>query len=184
MNGWCVHVLLVAGLPHSQIAGRLWLDGKTVRRFARATTSDEPINGAPTRRRGTSDRHAVYLTARWNAGVTSTRQLHQELCDGCPDLGSSPANGSLPSPTYSSIAAAAQRWKHGSSGPRHAPCLRYAATPPACVPAGTRSPPVSPTRGAPARPEGRGSCWIKMIKRQMFGRANPDLLRTCELADQ
>ncbi|OHV41479.1 hypothetical protein BBK14_32120 [Parafrankia soli] len=162
----------------------------------------------------------VYLTARWNAGVTSTRQLHQELrergvvvsertirrflihlragrsaaqlsvdptrrevtrsitrhpddvddddddddkirlkelCDRCPDLDSPPANGSLPSSTYSSTDAAAQRWRHGSSGPRHAPCLSYAATPPACAPTGTRSPPVSPTRGAPARLKGRST---------------------------
>lgn len=236
-----VHALLATGLPHAQIAERLRLDRKTVRRFARAATPDELINGVPTGRRSSLDRHASYLTARFHAGVTSTRQLHRELrdrgvvvsertvrrflihlrqsrattdaqrpadptrrevtrsitshpdnvndadktqltklCDRCPDLDT----------TRELVASFADVLVHRRGG---AALEAWAQRAEACALPELRGYATGLRADWDAVTAGVTHAWssgqvegqvnrIKMIKRQMYGRANPDLLRTRVLA--
>ncbi|MEX5711375.1 ISL3 family transposase [Parafrankia sp. FMc6] len=238
-----VHALLGTGLPHAQIAERLRLDRKTVRRFARATTPDELINGVSAGRRSSLDRHAAYLTGRWNAGVTSTSQLHQELhergvvvsertvrrflihlrqaratpdvqrpadptrrevnrsitshpdnvddtdktqltelCDRCPDLDTARelVASFADMLVHRRGGAALQAWVQRAEASA-LPELRGYAT-------GLRADWDAVAAGvthawSSGQVEGHVNR-IKMIKRQMYGRANPDLLRTRVLAKQ
>ena len=74
-----VHAALARGLTITQISRTLQLDRKTVRRYATATTPDQLIPGSRLTRPGLLGPHQAYLRQRWDQGMRSTQQLHQEL---------------------------------------------------------------------------------------------------------
>jgi hypothetical protein len=74
-----VHALLARGLTITQISRTLRLERKTVRRYATAATPDQLICGTRLPRPGLLGPHQAYLRQRWDEGVRSTGQLHEEL---------------------------------------------------------------------------------------------------------
>ena len=76
-----IHAALARGQTITEISRTLRLDPKTVRRYATAATADQLIPGARLTRLGLLDPYLPYLRQRWDEGVRSTEQLHQELRD-------------------------------------------------------------------------------------------------------
>jgi transposase len=73
-----IHELLQAGESLHAISRSLSLSRPTVRRFARAATADELLDGA-TGKESKLDPFRPYLHQRWNEGVTDATALHAEL---------------------------------------------------------------------------------------------------------
>ena len=76
-----IHAALARGLTITEISRTLRLERKTVRRYATAATADELIGGARLTRPGLLGPHQDWLRQRWDEGVRSTEQLHDELRD-------------------------------------------------------------------------------------------------------
>jgi transposase len=74
-----VHAALARGLTITEISRTLRLERKTVRRYATAATPDQLIGGARLTQPGLLGPHQAHLRQRWDEGVRSTGQLHQEL---------------------------------------------------------------------------------------------------------
>jgi len=74
-----IHAALARGLTITEISRTLRLDRKTARRYATATTADQLIPGGPLSGPGLLGPHRDWLRQRWNEGIRSTEQLHQEL---------------------------------------------------------------------------------------------------------
>jgi hypothetical protein len=74
-----IHAALTRGLTITEISRTLRLERKTVRRYATATTADQLITGPRLTRPGLLGPHQAYLHQRWDEGIRSTEQLHQEL---------------------------------------------------------------------------------------------------------
>ena len=74
-----IHAALARGLTITQISRTLRLERKTVRRYATAAAADQLIGGPRLTRPGLLGPHQAYLRQRWDDGVHSTNQLHQEL---------------------------------------------------------------------------------------------------------
>jgi len=74
-----IHAALARGLTITEISRTLRLERKTVRRYATAATADHLISGARLTRPGLLGPHQAYLRQRWDEGIRSTGQLHQEL---------------------------------------------------------------------------------------------------------
>jgi Transposase len=74
-----IHALLARGLTITEISRTLRLERKTVRRYATAATAGQLIPGARLTGPGLLGPHQAYLRQRWDEGVRSTNQLHQEL---------------------------------------------------------------------------------------------------------
>ena len=74
-----VHALIARGLTITQISRTLRLERKTVRRYATAATPDQLTCGTRLPRPGLLGPHQAYLRQRWDEGVRSTSQLHEEL---------------------------------------------------------------------------------------------------------
>ena len=204
-----------------------------MRRYATAATADQLIPGPRLTRPGLLGPHQAYLRQRWDEGIRSTEQLHQELRErgyraACaPCAGSPPSSARTPPSPRRHPRPRPGKWPAGSSprpassptttAPRSpqitARCEELAATR-ALVrefadmlchrhgehleawAAQAETSPVSELRGFA---KGLRKDWaavtagltvpyssgaveghvnrIKMIKRQMYGRANPDLLR-------
>ena len=70
-----VHALWDKGIGNTAISKALNLDEKTVRRYARAVSAEELL----TQRGSALDRHAAYLTHRWQEGCTNAAILAAEL---------------------------------------------------------------------------------------------------------
>ena len=73
-----VHELLQAGESLHAISRILSLSRPTVRRFARAASADELMDGA-TGKESKLDPFTPYIHQRWNEGVTDAAALHAEL---------------------------------------------------------------------------------------------------------
>ena len=73
-----VHELLQAGESQHAISRILSLSRPTVRRFARAASPDELMDGA-LGKGSKLDAFKPYLHQRWNEGVTDATVLHAEL---------------------------------------------------------------------------------------------------------
>jgi transposase len=73
-----VHELLAAGESLHAISRSLALSRPTVRRFARAASADELLDGA-TGKESKLDPFKPYICQRWNEGVTDAAALHAEL---------------------------------------------------------------------------------------------------------
>lgn len=73
-----VNRLLDVGYPLSEVARRLGLDRKTVRRY-RDTDLDVLIASARDRRDSPLDRHKPFLQAQFAVGNTSAAELYQQL---------------------------------------------------------------------------------------------------------
>jgi transposase len=73
-----VHELLQAGESLHAISRALSLSRPTVRRFARAASADELMDGA-TGKESKLDTFQPYIHQRWNEGVTDATALHAEL---------------------------------------------------------------------------------------------------------
>ncbi|MFK4272562.1 ISL3 family transposase [Streptomyces milbemycinicus] len=73
-----VNRMLDAGYPLSDIARRLGLDRKTVRRY-RDTDLDTLIASARDRRGSPLDRHKAFLQAQFTSGNTNAAELYQQL---------------------------------------------------------------------------------------------------------
>jgi transposase len=76
-----IHAALARGLTTTEISRTLRLDPKTVCRYAAAPNADQLTGGARLTRPGLLGPHQAYLRQRWDEGVRSTEQLHQELRD-------------------------------------------------------------------------------------------------------
>ena len=74
-----IHAALARGLTIAEISRALRLERKTVRRYATAATPDQLICGPRLTRPGLLGPHQAYLRQRWDEGIRSTEQLHQEL---------------------------------------------------------------------------------------------------------
>jgi len=74
-----IHAALARGLTITEISRTLRLERKTVRRYATAATADHLISGPRLTRPGLLGPHQAYLRQRWDEGIRSTGQLHQEL---------------------------------------------------------------------------------------------------------
>ncbi|PZG22599.1 hypothetical protein C1I95_04880 [Micromonospora craterilacus] len=75
-----IHALHVKGIGTTAISTTLNLDGKTVRRYLRAATTDELLTETVPRAREL-DQHAAYLAERWEQGCTNAAWLTTELRD-------------------------------------------------------------------------------------------------------
>ena len=73
-----IHELLQAGESLPAISRTLSLSRPTVRRFARAGSADELLDGA-TGKESKLDPFTPYLCQRWNEGITDATALHAEL---------------------------------------------------------------------------------------------------------
>ncbi len=73
-----IHTLLAAGASVSAISQTLGLDRKTVRRFARAASTDELVSARSTRA-SVLDDYTPHLQQRWAAGVTDAVALTAEI---------------------------------------------------------------------------------------------------------
>ncbi len=73
-----VHELLQAGESLHAISRSLSLSRPTVRRFARAASADELLDGA-TGKESKLDSFRAYIHQRWNEGLTDAAALHAEL---------------------------------------------------------------------------------------------------------
>jgi transposase len=77
-----VHALLDDGQSIRSIADRLEIARGTVRRFARASTVEELlVNNGTGRRRSMLEEFKPYLHQRWNAGCTNAARLLDEITD-------------------------------------------------------------------------------------------------------
>jgi hypothetical protein len=75
-----VHDLIAQGRPLRAIARELGISRNTVRRFARASDSEELlVNDGTGQRPKTLDGYAVYLRQRWMDGCTNAEQLFGEI---------------------------------------------------------------------------------------------------------
>ena len=74
-----IHAALARGLTITEISRTLRLDRKTARRYATATTADQLIPGGRLSGPGLPGPHRDWLRQRWDEGIRSTEQLHQEL---------------------------------------------------------------------------------------------------------
>jgi transposase len=74
-----IHAALARGLTITEVSCTLRLDPQTVRRYATAATADELTGRARLTRPGLLGPHQAYLRQRWDDGIRSTEQLHQEL---------------------------------------------------------------------------------------------------------
>jgi transposase len=74
-----IHAALARGLTITEISRTLRLERKTVRRYATAATPDHLIPGTRLTGPGLLGPHQAYLHQRWDEGIRSTQQLHQEL---------------------------------------------------------------------------------------------------------
>ena len=148
-----VHAALARGLTITSVSRTLGLDRKTVRRYATAATPDQLTGGTRLARPGLLDPHQAYLRQRWDDGVRSTTQLHQELR-------ARGYTGSL-----RTLAGSPPSYAATPTSPRH----RRRPRPRKSSAGSSPRPANSATMTAPRR--------IEMLKRQMYGRAKPDLLR-------
>jgi transposase len=73
-----IHELLAAGESQHAISRSLSLSRPTVRRFARAASAEELLDGA-TGKESKLDPFKPYLHQRWNEGLTDAAALHAEL---------------------------------------------------------------------------------------------------------
>jgi len=73
-----IHELLAAGESLHAISRSLALSRPTVRRFARAASAEELLDGA-TGKESKLDPFKPYLCQRWNDGITDATTLHAEL---------------------------------------------------------------------------------------------------------
>jgi hypothetical protein len=76
-----VHDLLAAGRSISAIARELRLQRKTVRRFARAATVEEPLDRPRPRRDSLLDPYKPHLQERFTAGGVDAVQLTREIAE-------------------------------------------------------------------------------------------------------
>ena len=74
-----IHAALGRGLNLTEVSRALRLDRKTVRRYARAASPDEPCEDSPATRASLPDPHLPYLRKRREEGCHSTDTLHQEI---------------------------------------------------------------------------------------------------------
>lgn len=73
-----VHALWDKGIGTTAISRALNLDHKTVLRYARAVSADDPLTALP--QRGSQlDEHSAYLAQRWQEGCTNAARLTAEL---------------------------------------------------------------------------------------------------------
>ncbi|MDQ2874767.1 MAG: transposase, partial [Actinomycetota bacterium] len=174
-----VHAAAPRGLIITQISRDLKLDRKTVRRYAAAADPAGLLSVTLARQAGLLDTHLTWLHQRWEEGCHSTGQLHAELrargldtiIARCPELAATRAlvrqfgdllthrqGDKLPDWASQAEASDVQELRSFAVGLRQ----DWPA-----VTAGLTLPWSSGTV------EGHVNR-IKMIKRQMYGRAKPD----------
>ncbi len=172
-----VHALLDAGHSRRSIQRQLGMTWRTVNQLADATAPEDLFTGQWQNRPSVLDGYKPYLEDRWNEGFTNAWRLWEEIVPlGYKGSYSTPSPAtSDPSPSCSSIdRASASRTGSKPSGrttcPASTPSLPGIGRDLDAVTAGLT---LSWSSGAVEGHVNR----IKMLKRQMFGRAGFHLLR-------
>ena len=140
-----VHELLQAGESLHAISRSLSLSRPTVRRFARAASADELLDGA-TGKESKLDPFRPYICQRWNEGLTDAAALHAELQNAASPAACGPSAGTWP--------------RSGRPPPRPIPrrrCPRPGRSPAGCSPTPTTSSQKNRHSSAPSAPAARTS---------------------------